>query len=76
MVVGLYRMLKRIRCDGSCARGSRLLTRDCCGHGLRYYANSRFPVERDSCRPRLRATLLAARLLDEILADLACELRY
>ena len=40
MVVGLYRMLKRIRCDGACARGGRLLTRDCCGHGLQYYTTS------------------------------------
>ena len=41
-----------------------------------YYANSRTPVGRDSYRPHLRATLLAARLLDEVLADLAYELRY
>ena len=52
-------MLKRIRCDGSCARGSRLLNRDCCGHGLRCCATSRSPVGRDSCRPGQRAALLA-----------------
>ena len=111
MVVGLYRMLKRIRCDGSCARDSQLLTHNCCGHDitlpvpllldeiiadlackLHYqpltcwtrflptcpvsYTTSHSAVERGSCGPDLRATLLASRLLNEFLVDLTCELRY
>ena len=40
------------------------------------YATSRSPVVRDSCQPGLRGTVLAACLLDEFLADLACELHY
>ena len=54
-------MVKRIRCDDSCARGSRLLTRDCCGHGLRYYATSRSPVGRDSGLPTSPASYATSR---------------
>ena len=51
-------MLKRIRCDGSCARGS-----------LGYSVATVVDMACDVALP-------AARLLDEILADLASELRY
>ena len=40
------------------------------------YATSCSSAGQDSCQPGMRATLLAAHLLDEILVDLACELRY
>ena len=49
-------MFKRIRCDGSCARGSFSIV----------------TVVDMACD----VTQPAARLLDEILADLASELRY
>ena len=40
------------------------------------YATSRSAVERDSCGPDLRATLLAARLLNEFLAALLHETEW
>ena len=76
MLVGLYQMVKCIRCDGSCTRGSRLLTHDCCGHGLRYYTTSHFLLDEILANLACELRYLAARLLYEILANLACEVRY
>ena len=38
-------------------------------------ATSQSPVERSSCRPHLRAMLIAARLLSKVLVDLTCKLQ-
>ena len=94
MVVGLYQMLKRIRCDGVCAKVVDYLlvtavdmacdiTLPAALCWMRFLptspessATSQSPVEQSSCRPHLRATLLAAQLLNKVLADLTCELHY
>ena len=64
-------MLRRVCCDGSCAGGSRLLNRDCCGHGLRHYQLLSRWTKFLLTWPATYA-ILAARLLNELLVDLTC----